>query len=244
MPAILESRHATAVLVYPRAGTPAARRGQSRAMPTDPTPPAAPGPAPATRPRLAHIAVSRVQPLRVGDHDEPSGIRKQRIDGPVAVGPLGLDGDEQADLSVHGGPTRAVYAYPTVHRAFWQTVRAQARVAEPGAPVPPGLFGENIGIDGLDETQLWVGDRLVFPDCELAVSEPRFPCHKFNAVMGFNQAAKLMTQSGYCGTYLAVVRGGTMTAGQPFEVVPGPRDVGVRELFFARTRKAGVRSPT
>lgn len=186
--------------------------------------------------RVRHVCVARAAPLTWQGREELSGIRKRPVEGDVAVGLTGLAGDEQADLSVHGGPSKAVYAYPASHHAFWQTVRAQARVAAPDAPVPPGLFGENLVLEGVEEADLWIGDRLVLPGCELAVSEPRFPCHKFNAVMGFPQAAKLMAQSGWCGAYLAVIRPGTVRAGDAFSLVPGPREVGVRELFRARTR--------
>ena len=80
----------------------------------------------------------------------------------------------------------------------------------------------------------WIGDRLRFADCELAVSEPRYPCYKFNAAMGFAHAGKLMSQSAWSGFYLAVNRPGTLRAGEAFEVVPGPREVGIVELFRAR----------
>ena len=81
---------------------------------------------------------------------------------------------------------------------------------------------------------MWIGDVLRFPHCELAVSEPRFPCFKFNAAMGFDQAAKLMTSNGWCGFYLAVRVAGTLRGGDPFELVAGPREVGITELFRSR----------
>ncbi|NRF69574.1 MOSC domain-containing protein [Aquincola sp. S2] len=171
-----------------------------------------------------------------------TGIRKQAVAGPVELRPLGLQGDEQADLTVHGGLSKAVYAYPAEHYPFWQTVRAQARAAVPGEPLPPGALGENLTIEGLAEDQLWIGDRLRLPNCELAVSEPRYPCFKFNAVMGFAQAAKLMSQSGYCGSYLAVINPGTIEAGDAIELIPGPREVNVRELFKARMGKAAAKA--
>ena len=74
--------------------------------------------------------------------------------------------------------------------------------------------------------------------CELAVSEPRYPCFKFNAVMGFNQASKLMVQTGWCGMYLAVRKPGSLKAGEAFELIPGPREVGIVELFKARMKRA------
>jgi MOSC domain-containing protein YiiM len=92
-------------------------------------------------------------------------------------------------------------------------------------------MGENLSLSGLLETQVWLGDRLCFDDAELVVSEPRQPCFKFNAVMGFAQAAKLMAQSGYCGFYLAVKRPGRLRAGAAFRLEPGPREVSIPELF-------------
>jgi MOSC domain-containing protein YiiM len=163
-----------------------------------------------------------------------SAIRKRSREGRVAVGPLGLEGDKQADLTVHGGVTKAVYAYPHDHFAFWSTVRGQASVA--GA-LQPGDLGENLTLTGVLETRVWLGDVLRFADCELVVSEPRYPCFKFTAHMGFAQAAKLMVQSGYCGFYLAVKREGTIAAGEAFELIAGPREIGVVELFKARMKK-------
>jgi MOSC domain-containing protein YiiM len=165
-----------------------------------------------------------------------SAIRKRARSGPVGVGPLGLEGDEQADPSVHGGLSKAVYAYPQEHYSFWMTVRGQAKVE--GA-LQPGDCGENLTLAGLQESQVWIGDVLRFPDCELVVSEPRYPCFKFNAHMGFNQAAKLMAQSGWCGFYLAVKREGTIAASENFELIAGPREVGIVELFKAKMRRKG-----
>ncbi len=166
-----------------------------------------------------------------------SAIRKSSVPGPVAVRLMGLQGDEQADLSVHGGVSKAVYAYPQEHYAFWQTVRAQAGVAAWGDSLPPGSLGENLTLQGLQETDLYVGDQLQLPHCLLAVSEPRFPCFKLNAALGFKHAVKMMSQSGYCGSYLVVLEAGTVSAGDPVQLLPGPREVNIRELFFARTRR-------
>lgn len=163
-----------------------------------------------------------------------TAIGKRSVDGPRDVQPLGLVGDEQADLSVHGGLGKAVYAYPVEHYPFWQTVRAQGQAASWNEPLPHGFMGENLTIRGLLENQVCVGDVLRFANCELAVSEPRFPCFKFNAVMGFNQAAKLMVANAWCGFYLAVRVPGTVTAGESFELIHGPREVGITELFRAQ----------
>lgn len=181
--------------------------------------------------KLLSLNRASAQTLITGQGAVRSAIRKRPVDGALAVGEMGLEGDEQADLSVHGGATKAVYAYPSEHYPFWQTVRAQAKAADWGAALPWGSMGENLSLQGLLEHQLWQGDRLVFADCELLVTEPRQPCFKFAAVMGFPQAVKLMAQSGYCGTYLAVQRAGMLRAGEPFTVEPGPRLVSVPQLF-------------
>jgi MOSC domain-containing protein YiiM len=185
--------------------------------------------------QLLSLNTARAERLVTTDGDTvQSAIRKRPREGRIAVHPLGLEGDEQADLSVHGGLSKAVYAYPKEHYAFWATVRSQAKVE--GA-LQPGAAGENLTISGLLETKVWLNDVLRFPDCELIVSEPRYPCFKFNAHMGFKHAVKMMAQSAYCGFYLAVKREGTLAAGERFELVPGPREVGVVELFKSKMKK-------
>lgn len=184
--------------------------------------------------QILHVNLGKARPIELGGRRVLSAIAKGPVQGPVRVAPLGLEGDEQADLTRHGGLSKAVYAYPTGHYAFWQTVRAQARVSLWDEPLAPGAMGENLTIEGLDEAALWIGDRLRLPDCTLAVSEPRMPCGKFNVAMGFAQAGRLMSQSGYCGAYLAVLEPGTVRAGDAVRLEPGPREVNLRELFRAR----------
>ena len=188
--------------------------------------------------RLLSLNVARASAVAINGRRVMTAIGKRAVEGPRDVGQLGIAGDEQADLSVHGGPAKAVYAYPSEHYAFWQTVRGQAGVSLWDEPMPPGSLGENLTVAGVQENELWIGDVMRFPNCALAVSEPRYPCFKFNAAMGFPHAAKLMVQSAWCGWYLAVREGGTIAAGEAFEVVAGPREVGIAELFRARTGKA------
>ena len=183
---------------------------------------------------VASLNVALARPMAIDGRQVMTGIGKRSVAGPVEVRALGLAGDEQADLSVHGGLSKAVYAYPGEHYPFWQTVRAQARVAGWGDALVPGALGENLTLAGLLEEQVWIGDVLRFAGCELAVSEPRFPCFKFNAAMGFKHAAKLMTANAWCGFYLAVRVPGTLRSGEGFELIAGPREVGVAELFRAR----------
>jgi MOSC domain-containing protein YiiM len=153
------------------------------------------------------------------------------------VRPLGLAGDEQADLSVHGGLSKAVYAYPVEHYALWQTVRAQAGLQPWGEALPHGSLGENLTLSGLLEEEAHIGDLLRFADCTLAISEPRRPCFKLEAKLGFKHAIKMMAQSGFCGFYLAVRTPGTIAAGEGFELIPGPREVSIRDLFRAKMQK-------
>ena len=183
--------------------------------------------------------VTTAREIDINGRQVLTGINKRSVGGPVEARPLGLVGDEQADLSVHGGLGKAVYAYPIEHYAFWQTVRAQAKVADWNEPLRHGFMGENLTISGLLENQVCIGDVLRFANCELAVSEPRFPCFKFNAVMGFNQAAKLMAANAWCGFYLAVRVPGTVEAGETFELIPGPREVGITELFRSKRVEQG-----
>jgi len=185
--------------------------------------------------RLLSLNVARASAITVRDRDVLTAIGKRAVEGARAVGALGIEGDEQADLTVHGGPSKAVYAYPSEHYPFWQTVRAQAGVAPWDEALAPGALGENLTLAGVVESEVFIGDVLNFPNCALAVSGPRYPCFKFNAAMGFKHAAKLMAQSAWCGWYLAVREPGTIAAGETFAIVPGPRQVGIAEIFRART---------
>lgn len=186
--------------------------------------------------KVLQVSTGQARATQIEGKRVVTAIHKTPVEGPVAVGPLGLQGDEQGDLSLHGGLSKAVYAYPSEHLAFWRTVRAQARVSLWDDPVPPGVLGENLLLQGVLEKDLWIGDRLVLPQCKLVVSEPRMPCFKFAAAMGFPQAVKLMAQSGFCGSYLAVLQGGFVQAGDTVDLQPGPREVGITELFRARAR--------
>ena len=194
--------------------------------------------------RVLGVNVSAVRPLRVaGGRTVMSGIGKQAVAGACRVAPLGLDGDDQADPTVHGGLAKAVYAYPSEHAAMWRQARREAGIAslwdQDGADdtVSASLVGENLALAGLLESQVWIGDRLRLPDCELVVTEPRFPCFKFNAAMGWNGAARQMARTGACGWYLSVARPGTVAAGQHAELRPGPRRMRLSEVFAAQVRR-------
>jgi MOSC domain-containing protein YiiM len=166
------------------------------------------------------VQVGAVQPLKVGEQRVMSGIRKQAVRGPVAVSALGLTGDEQADLTVHGGLSKAVYAYPVEHYAFW---REHRRALGLSTDLSCGSLGENLTLCGVLETSLYVGDELRIPDCVLRVTQPRRTCYKLNVAMDDPTAVRTMAQGGLSGFYLAVDVPGSLMVGQTFEVIAGPR---------------------
>ena len=187
---------------------------------------------------LKSVNVGQARPLLTGGRKILSAIGKQTVgERSVTLNRLGLVGDEQADLSVHGGIDKAVYAFPVEHYSFWQQQRQVQNVSMFDEDLPAGFMGENLSISGLLEHEVWVGDELHFPDCILRVTAPREPCFKFNAVMGFNQAAKIMAQQGCCGFYLAVDQVGSIAAGQTFNLVPGRRSLRISQALAAKWAK-------
>jgi MOSC domain-containing protein YiiM len=186
---------------------------------------------------LLSVQTGQARRMRMAGRSLMSAMVKLPVQGPVPVGPLGLLGDEQADLSIHGGLGKAVYAYPAEHYPFWQQARREAGVAEIDDSLPHGSLAENLTLSGLLESGAWVGDVLRFPNCTLEVASPREPCHKLNAAMGFARAVRLVAESGFCGFYLRVREPGSLSAGQSFELIPGPRSMGIPELFHAKRVK-------
>jgi MOSC domain-containing protein YiiM len=186
---------------------------------------------------LRSVQTGTARKALIGGRVVMTAIRKTAVEGPVTVNPLGLAGDEQVDLSVHGGLEKAVYAYPSEHYAFWQARRAEAGLAAIDAELPFGSMGENLSLGGLLETEVWVGDVLEFESCTLRVEQPREPCFKFNAAMGFNTAVKAMAQSGFCGFYLSVQRPGTLQVGEAFALHQGPRRISILERFNSKMFK-------
>lgn len=168
-----------------------------------------------------------------------SAIRKRPVSSVsegaiVEVKALGLAGDEQADLSVHGGLDKAVYLYPIEHYAWWRQRRIEAGVVRADVPLEFGALGENLTTQGMLETDLWVGDVLVIDEVRLRVEAPRNPCFKLNAVMGYRRAAKHMLVSGFAGVYLSVLQTGFVRAGSRIELVPGRREVSIGSMLDLR----------
>ncbi|MCG3161103.1 MAG: Protein YiiM [Acidobacteria bacterium] len=139
-----------------------------------------------------------------------TGIFKEPVAGRVAVRKLNLDGDRQADLKVHGGPDKAVYAYPSEHYDFW-------RGDLPGVELPWGMFGENFTTEGLIESEINIGDRFRIGASELMVTQPRMPCFKLAAKFNRDDIIKRFLDSGRSGFYLAVIEEGEVGAGDVIE---------------------------
>jgi MOSC domain-containing protein YiiM len=161
-----------------------------------------------------------------------TGIYKTPVEGRVMLRTLNLDGDRQADLTVHGGPTKAAYAYPAEHYVYW-------RAELPGAELPWGMFGENFTTEGLDEATVNIGDRFRVGAAEVLVTEPRMPCYKLGIKFGRTDILKRFLASGRTGFYFSVEREGEVCAGDEFElIVRDTHNVSVADItrLYARDR--------
>lgn len=187
--------------------------------------------------QLLSVQTGAARRVPMGGRTLLTAMVKRSVSGPLPVMPLGLLGDEQADLSIHGGLEKAVYAYPCEHYDFWREARQQAGVSEIDDSLPHGSLAENLTLQGLLESQVWAGDMLRFPNCALQVRLPREPCHKLNAALGFAGAVKAMAQSGFCGFYLSVLEPGSLQAGDTFTLEPGRRSVSIPTLFKGKMFK-------
>jgi MOSC domain-containing protein YiiM len=190
--------------------------------------------------KLISINAGKVAPLFTNQHPDHavvmSGIKKSSISNidqanPVDINTLGVMGDEQADLSVHGGLEKAIYVYPHEHYAFWNALLS--RELKTPFDLQPGAMGENFTITGLLEADVFVGDRLQIGDLEFIVTKLREPCFKFNAKMRYKGATKAMLQSGYCGWYMRVITPGKLMAGSTINLQPGKQETSIADQVRA-----------
>jgi MOSC domain-containing protein YiiM len=144
-----------------------------------------------------------------------TSIYKTPVHGPVVLAGVNLEGDDQSDRSVHGGPDKAVYAYPAEHYAYW--TEQLALPAQPG--LMWGSFGENLTTDGLVEAEICIGDVLAVGSAVLAVTQPRLPCVKLALRHDRLDMVKRFEASGRCGFYLRVMREGMVEEGDRIEVI-------------------------
>jgi MOSC domain-containing protein YiiM len=141
-----------------------------------------------------------------------TGIFKEPIQERVMMRTLNLDGDQQADLTVHGGVSKAVYAYPSEHYNYWRTEL-------PGTDLSWGMFGENFTTEGLLENAVYIGDSFRIGETEVMVTEPRMPCYKLGIKFGRADIIKRFLASRRTGFYFAVIREGTVGAGDDVKLI-------------------------
>ena len=154
-----------------------------------------------------------------------TGIFKEPVDGPVTITKLNLAGDQQADLSIHGGFEKAVYAYPAEHYDYW-------RRELPGMPLPWGQLGENLTTEGLAEDTLCIGDRLRIGTALLMVTQPRMPCYKLNVKFRRDDMIKRFLKSRRSGFYFSVIEPGQLGAGSEIEISSrDPQRINVADIF-------------
>jgi len=175
--------------------------------------------------KVLHVSRAEPRTVVINGKDVLTGIYKEPVAGAVTVHKLGMVGDGQADLSVHGGPYQALYAYPVEHYAYWEK--------ELGVEsLPPGTFGENLTLEGLLETGVCIGDVYRMGSLVVQVTSPRVPCFKFGHKLNRPDILKPFLQSGRSGFYLRVVEEGSISAGTSIDMVSrDPRQLTVRDLL-------------
>ena len=167
--------------------------------------------------KLVSLNVARPRLVVYKGQSINTGIFKQPVSGPVQLRTLNLDGDRQADLSVHGGPHKAVYGYPSEHYSFW-------RKELPGVDLPWGMFGENFTTSGLAEDELHVGDRFQIGSSIVTVRQPRTPCYKLAAKFQRDDMLERFLLSGRSGFYFSVEQEGSVAAEDDFQLLKRNED--------------------
>ncbi|MFZ0736358.1 MAG: MOSC domain-containing protein [Candidatus Acidiferrales bacterium] len=172
------------------------------------------------------VSVNAGLPREVTWHGQTvtTGIFKQPVKGRVALRKLNLDGDRQADLTVHGGERKAVYCYPLAHYEFWKNEL-------PGRELPLAIFGENFTTDGMLENSVHLGDRFSVGSAEVIVTQPRLPCYKLGIRFQSDDMVKRFLASGRTGFYLGVTREGEVGAGDSIELIArDPNAISISEI--------------
>src|SRR5688500_13359759 len=181
--------------------------------------------------RLISVNVGLPRVVTLKGDPVSTGIFKEPIAGRVMMRTLNLDGDRQADLSVHGGPSKAVYVYPAEHYDFWKR-------EFPEMELPWGMFGENFTTTGLLETETNIGDKFRLGAAEVMITEPRMPCYKLALKFGRADIIKRFLQSQRTGFYLAVLKDGEVGIGDEFELLArDAHDVRVSDVTRLYTRE-------
>lgn len=162
--------------------------------------------------KLISLNVGRPRLVNSNGRTVSTGIFKEPVMGRRMLRRLNLDGDRQADLSVHGGVTKAVYAYPAEHYDYWRNELPEMRLTF-------GMFGENLTTEGLSEEGVNIGDRFRIGSAEVMVTEPRLPCYKLGIRFGRTDIIKRFLASGRSGLYFSVWKEGEVEAGDDIELI-------------------------
>jgi MOSC domain-containing protein YiiM len=171
------------------------------------------------------VNVGKPRPVPWRGRTTLTAIFKEPVAGRVAVRRDNLAGDTQADLTVHGGPDKAVYAYPSEHYPWWHE-------QVPEAELPAAAFGENLTTAGLVETEVRVGDVYRVGTARLVVTQPRLPCFKLGIRFGDQRMVKRFRDAGRPGIYFAIAEEGDVAAGDPIELVKADENgLSVADLF-------------
>lgn len=178
--------------------------------------------------RVLSVNVGEPRELTWRGETVMTGIFKSPVDGPVMLRAMNFDGDRQADLTVHGGKSKAVYAYPSEHYEFWHGEL-------PGMDLPWGMFGENLTTEGLSEGTVHTGDRFRIGEAEVVVTQPRLPCFKLGMKFRRSDILKRFLESGRTGFYMAVIRAGRVGPGDGIELLAAdPARVSIADLLRLR----------
>jgi MOSC domain-containing protein YiiM len=179
-------------------------------------------------PHVMSVNVGRPRLVQTGGAPVLTSIFKSPVEGRVAIRGHNLEGDRQSDLTVHGGPYKAVYAYASEHYDYWLEQLPGIELT-PG--LTPGMFGENLTTAGLDENVVKIGDRYRFGSAVLQVTQPRMPCFKLALRFGLADMVRRFWQSGRSGIYFSVVAEGDVAAGDSIEkVADGPEELTVADV--------------
>jgi MOSC domain-containing protein YiiM len=173
--------------------------------------------------RIVSVNVGRSRSVEWYGRRVRTGIFKDPVDGPVMAAGVNVEGDDQADRRIHGGPDKAVYAYSTGDYGWWS--------AELGTLLEPGTFGENLTVDGVDLGECMIGDRWHVGEAIFEVSQPREPCFKLGMRMGDADFVDRFRAARRPGAYLRIIQPGLVAAGHTVDVVPAdPPGIRVGEL--------------
>ncbi|MEW6211511.1 MAG: MOSC domain-containing protein [Acidobacteriota bacterium] len=169
------------------------------------------------RAKLISINVGLPREVQSNGKTVLTGIFKEPVEGRIQMRRLNLDGDRQADLSVHGGENKAVYVYPSEHYPYWRELLKRENLGW-------GMFGENLTTEGLFETEVFIGDRFRLGEAEVTVTQPRFPCFKLALKFGREDIIKKFLDSLRSGFYLSVGREGEVGASDEIELIHRSED--------------------